>query len=452
MPRYTRSSNPYDQQPYPVLPYVAGPQPVPSGQVPVPQTPIILPVQERRRQYQQDLRERRTQSSPNFLESVRRNNAEKAARQQYQADRRAPVPQVPAGVPPTPMAPPVVPAGQNVSQPGFQGPLIPSAAPTPSAQPATAPAMHKGRNGTMRPDQLPGAFSSLDHEMPLKSADPTKARATITLGSPASPGTPGETRGAYAGRVVQSERNQQVLRNRGLGGDIVPQRPAPIPSTPATGDTRTRFTVDYDRPVIPALSPAAQQQQQAAEGNYYSNVANIRTGGIFADEARQDLVASTQAESARLQGEATQAKVRQGDVTAQAAADAAKAKVIEAQRPRQATPGTKPATDPDEKEIQLYLPKTDSGNEHMRDFAQRHVAAAQGRLNEKRAAATQPTVPYGAAGPTPQPTQIIPPAPADSAAGEGTELTPDVAAQIFQEAGGDPVKATAIARSRGYRV
>ncbi len=221
----------------------------------------------------------RTSSSANFLQSVGKNNAIKAAGTMRKANIASNLAQGAPSPAPAIMAPAVIP-------------------PIPSTGPTTK-------------NTWPAA----------QSTDSTKARARIVTGTPEIPAVPANP-AQHVQNEIQRSRNVASQQNRGLGLQVQDggafQPIPPMPGTAAVPATREDHRADFDRPVV---NPALAQAAQAADADYYRQVADIQSGGEFfaqglaqqqvgaiADTAAANLQAHQNRAIPRIPGTSTQPK------------------------------------------------------------------------------------------------------------------------------------------------
>lgn len=309
---------------------------------------------------------KRRTTSPMFYDSVRRNNQTNAARSQMNA---------------------------------AMGAIGPAAAP-PTTQ-----------RGVPEPATLPVTLG----QVPTQPG-PDVARARIVTGSPAQPAsriTPGQ----HMQNEMQRESFVGMQQNRGLGlpvqdGGAYQYQPMPQ-GTPATPDTQVVHTRDFARPLPMQYSPEQQAARNQARQTFKAEAADIASGGANTarDLARQTVDQQGQALQAEIglqkqkadalttgaQANVTRAEAAKTSATA--AVKASEARMVEAQRPRQATPGTKPEkqyepTLADYTKIYEAATGGDTPNEDLARWAQLQIGGLQQRLDQRRAGATtQPAAP-----------------------------------------------------------
>lgn len=260
-PPLAAHASPQIQEPTPAVIGPTGMPQLPAAVYDSPSTPGIATAG--------PLRGKRVGSSPNFYESVRKNNAKAGAQRIYGSEMQA------------------------------------ARAPVPGAPPqAMQPAPGLGQSNT-----IPAASYA---------KSPDKARARIVTGAPPMPAAPNMlSRRQHVENEMERMRvgEGQIARglggdNRGFGGNPAMRQIAPMaPGAPATPDTRETFVRDFDRPMVPALNPQQQQAQAQARQRYQSTLADIDAGGQFSDQARQDAMVGAQADTAQAAVVGAQAKL-----------------------------------------------------------------------------------------------------------------------------------------------
>jgi hypothetical protein len=250
-----------------------------TGQNPLPGTPYD-PGVSRQANHQQNLRERRTSSSPNFLASVANNNVMKGVQAQRGADfvtaKRAGIAAM---------------QGQN-AQFGTPETSMPKL-------PTTGMAMK----------------TRTDNNQPL---DPSKTRMHMVTGSPAQAAQPAETTEQHFNSELQRSNNVATQQNRGLGlpvvdGGAFKARPM-NPGTPAIDSTLETHNKIVNRPTgayglsQDQLNQVNRDADQQAYAGAQAAKADIQTGGYYTDQVRGNSAVAADANVAQAQLVAAQAK------------------------------------------------------------------------------------------------------------------------------------------------